>query len=298
MDNIELISKIKPYLGVNPVDSVIFSCENECFHIKIFGGNKELHETRSLSKIIISLAIGKWLEENADISLNTNVWSLLVQKQDAQKTYYKTTIKDLLIQSAGYSNSTLLMGEHTTAKKEEYLGLLLTLGQDYKPGTRFVYSNVAYYLLSVLFQSVSSINIYEYIQQTIFNDLEIYDSKWENWGDFCAGSTGLYLKPSDVHKIGLLILNNGAYKNKRVINSSYINEMKRKQIILDGYKTKNPLKPIGYGYGLWYVNTNLQYISGANGQYIIIDGKKGIVITIMSTGEIYPILSQIQKWLL
>lgn len=119
-----------------------------------------------------------------------------------------------------------------------------------------------------------------------------------DWGEFCAGSTGLYLKPSDVHKIGLLILNNGVYKGKKVISSSYINEMKRKQITLDVYRTNNPLKPIGYGYGLWYVNPNVHYISGANGQYIIVDERKGIVITIMSTGEIYPMLSQIQKWLL
>lgn len=298
MDNLELISKIKLYLGSNPVDSVIVSCENKNFYIKTFGENKELHETRSLSKIIISLAIGKWLEGNVDISLNTNIWPLLVQKQDTQKAHFETTIKDLLMQSAGYSSSTLLMGGHTTSKKEEYFRLLMTLGQDYKPGTRFVYSNASYYLLSVLFQRVSSINIYEYIRQTIFEDLEIYDSEWENWGEFCAGSTGLYLKPSDVHKVGLLILNNGVYKDKRVISSSYINEMKRKQITLDGYKTKSPLKPTGYGYGLWYIDPNIYYINGANGQYIIVNERKGIVITIMSTGEIYPLLSQIQKWLL
>lgn len=297
MDNLELISKMKLHLESNPVDSIIVSCGNECFHIKTFGENKELHETRSLSKIIISLAIGKWLEENEDISLNTNVWPYLVKKQDTT-VYHKTTIKDLLIQSAGYSNSTLLMGGHTAVKKEEYLRLLMTLEQDFLPGTRFVYSNASYYLLSVLFQRMSSISIYEYIRQTIFDDLEIYDSEWENWGEFCAGSTGLYLKPSDVHKIGLLILNNGVYKGKKVISSSYINEMKRKQITLDVYRTNNPLKPIGYGYGLWYVNPNVHYISGANGQYIIVDERKGIVITIMSTGEIYPMLSQIQKWLL
>ena len=297
MNNLELISKIKLHLESNPIDSITISCDNELFPIKICEGKKELHETRSLSKVIISLAIGKWVEENIDISLDTNVWPLIVRRQATQKAHYKTTIRDLLMQSAGYSNSTLLMEGHTTAKKEEYLNLLMTLGQDYKPGTRFVYSNASYYLLSVLFQRVSSINIYEYIKQSIFDDLEIYDSEWENWGEFCAGSTGLYLKPSDVHKIGLLILNNGVYKDKRVIKLSYINEMKKKQITLDGYKSKNPLKPTGYGYGLWYVNPNVHYISGANGQYIIVDEMKRIVITIMSTGEIYPMLYQIHKWI-
>ena len=298
MDNLDLVSKIRLYLESNPIDSIIVSCENDCFYLKNFGGDKKLHETRSLSKIIVSLAIGKWLDENVDISLNTNIWPLLVQRQDPQKAHFETTIKDLLMQSAGYSSSTLLMGGHMNEKKEEYFRLLMTLEQDYKPGTRLAYSNASYYLLSVLFQKVSSINIYEYIRQTIFEDLEIYDSEWENWGEFCAGSTGLYLKPSDVHKVGLLILNNGVYKDRRVISSSYVNEMKRKQITLDGYKTKNPLMPTGYGYGLWYVSPNMYYISGANGQYIIVDERKRIVITIMSTGEIYPILSQIQKWLL
>lgn len=95
MDNLELISKMKLHLESNPVDSIIVSCGNECFHIKTFGENKELHETRSLSKIIISLAIGKWLEENEDISLNTNVWPYLVKKQDTT-VYHKTTINDIV----------------------------------------------------------------------------------------------------------------------------------------------------------------------------------------------------------
>ena len=46
MDNLELISKMKLHLESNPVDSIIVSCGNECFHIKTFGENKELHETR------------------------------------------------------------------------------------------------------------------------------------------------------------------------------------------------------------------------------------------------------------
>ena len=295
MDNLELISRIKLQLKTVPADSVIVSCGNKCFNIKTFEDNTELHETRSLAKIVVSLAIGKWLEESMTISLNTNIWSLLVGVQDV---HYPTTIKDLLMQSAGYSNSTLLMNKYTEAKKEEYFQLMMKLKQDYQPGTRFVYSNASYYLLSVLFQKVSSINIYEYVQQKIFDVLEIFDSKWENWGEFCAGASGLYLKPKDVHKIGLLLLKDGVHEDKRVISSSYIREMKKMKIALNKCQSKNPLRPIGYGYGLWYVSQYVHYINGAGGQYIIINERKNTVITIMSSGNIYPLLEQIRDWLL
>ena len=75
----------------------------------------------------------------------------------------------------------------------------------------FAYNNVEPFILSVFFQEAFNQNLADFIDEKIFKKLNILDYKWENYGKYCPGATGLYLKHSDFHKIGQLLLNEGKY---------------------------------------------------------------------------------------
>ena len=87
----------------------------------------------------------------------------------------------------------------------------------YEVGERFAYNNVEPFILSVFFQEKFGINLSEFIKDNIFDKLDIKKYKWDNYGKYCPGCTGLFLKHSDFHKIGKLLLNDGKYNDIQVI---------------------------------------------------------------------------------
>lgn len=279
-------------LAISKIDDIIISYNDETI-IKHFSKSGRLHELRSLSKYITSLAIGIWLDE-CKLELTTNVWSLLDAKKLEMDNHYPTTIHHLLCQSAGYNDHHLLMTPYTKINQKNYLQFLEELCQDYCPGMKFVYSNASYYLLSVLFKTVTGQDFYDFINGRLYSPMGITNSKCDYWGDYCAGATGFYLSSNDLHRISCLINSQGVYEHKQIIPYWYLSKMTQKQIDIGSYKCYNPFNPVGYGYGIWYVNHHLNYVSGANGQYIVWDKSKNIVITMLSSGgNLYPLLSDV-----
>ena len=124
----------------------------------------------------------------------------------------------------------------------------------------------------------------DFINENIFKKLNIKEFKWSNFGKYCPGSTGLYLKHSDFHKIGKLLLNNGRYNNIQVIPENWINEMCLLQLETpSAFKSERVFPKIGVGYYTFISTNNYIFRDGADGQYIIINKNKNILITIMST---------------
>ena len=95
--------------------------------------------------------------------------------------------------------------------KNELLDYALNYKIPFDVGTRFAYNNVEPFVLSVFFQETFGVNLKDYINEKIFKKLNIEEFEWDNYGNYCPASTGLYLKHTDFHKIGQLLLNNGKY---------------------------------------------------------------------------------------
>lgn len=72
----------------------------------------------------------------------------------------------------------------------------------------------------------------DFINENIFKKIDILEYEWENYGEYCPGATGLYMKHIDFHKIGQLLLNNGKYNNEQIISEDWINEMCKLQLEL------------------------------------------------------------------
>lgn len=261
---------------------------------KIFYNDDNLHELRSCAKILVAMAIGiainkKFLVDGIPLSLDTKVYQSIkhvvniTNKSNIEKIK-NWTIRDLLTHTTGYESQ--MMSERYIANipKDTLLDYALNYNIPYGVGTRFAYNNVEPFIISVFFQETFKINLTQFINDNIFKKLDITEYKWENYGKYCPASTGLYMKHTDFHKIGQLLLNDGVYNDNQIVPKKWISEMCKKQLETPlAYKPERVLPKIAIGYYTFISRDGYIFRDGSNGQYIIVNKDKNILITIMST---------------
>lgn len=282
-DNVNILSKKLDSLNI---DSIFIEQNN---HIeKIIYKDEELHELRSCSKLLVAMAIGIAIEKNL-LDFDTPVYPVIknivkIENVNNLNKIKKWNIKHLLTHTTGYESQMMSERFIENVDKHDLLEYALNYDILYEPGKRFAYNNVEPFVLSVYFQENFGINLTDFIYENIFKKLNIEEYKWDNYGKYCPGATGLYMKHTDFHKIGQLIFNNGKYNNEQIIPERWINEMCKLQLETpSAYKSERVLPKIGVGYFTFISRDDFIFRDGSNGQYIILNKNKDILITIMSS---------------
>lgn len=289
INNVNILSQSLPSLNI---DSIFIEQNGKTE--KYFYKDEQLHELRSCAKLLVAMAIGIAIDKGLSIAgesldLNTKIFSTIkdivniTNKSNIEKIK-EWTIKDLLTHTTGYESQMMSERFIQDIDKNKLLDYALNYDIPYDKGIRFAYNNAEPFILSVFFQEAFNQNLTDFINENIFKKLKILDYKWENYGKYCPGATGLYLKHSDFHKIGQLLLNDGKYNNNQIISSNWIKEMcSMKLETPSAYKSKRVLPKIGIGYFTFISRDGYIFRDGSNGQYIILNKDKNLLITIMST---------------
>ena len=184
-----------------------------------------LHELRSCAKILIAFSYGIAMDEKfvckdgKPLSLQTKVFPTLktLSAVKPDKRFGEWTIKTLLTHSTGFEKMMFNESHVETLNKFKLLDVLFETPLKFEPNTHFTYSNVEPYLLSVFFQENFGMNISDFVNERIFKPLKIKKYAWENFGNYCAGATGLYLNFKDFHKLGQLLFNYGKLDGKQIV---------------------------------------------------------------------------------
>lgn len=288
-NNLSILSKTLPSINIDSV----FIEQNGNIE-KYFYKDEQLHELRSCAKLLVAIAIGITIDKGLSIAgeplnLNTKIFPTIkdivniTNKSNIEKIK-EWTIKDLLTHTTGYESQMMSERFIQDIDKDNLVDYALNYDIPYEVGVRFAYNNVEPFILSVFFQEAFNQNLTDFINENIFKKLKILDYKWENYGKYCPGATGLYLKHSDFHKIGQLLLNDGKYNNNQIISSNWIKEMcSMKLETPSAYKSERVLPKIGIGYFTFISRDGYIFRDGSNGQYIILNKDKNLLITIMST---------------
>ena len=282
-DNVNILSRNLDSLNI---DSIFIEQNN---HIeKIIYKDEELHELRSCSKLLVAMAIGIAIEKKM-LDLDTLVYPVIknivkIKNVNNLNKIKQWNIKHLLTHTTCYESQMMSEKYIENIDKDNLLDYALNYDIPYEPGNRFAYNNVEPFILSVFFQERIGINLSDFINENIFEKLNIEEYKWDNYGKYCPGATGLYMKHTDFHKLGQLLLNNGKYNNEQVIPESWIDEMCKLQLETpSAYKSERVLPKIGVGYFTFISRDDFIFRDGSNGQYIILNKNKDILITIMSS---------------
>lgn len=279
------------------IDSIIITKGGERFS-HYFTDNTE-NNIRSISKTISCLGAYKAIERGY-YSIETNI----LQFFDADKITNARNleqlkhmkIKHLLNLTIG-QNKGLMFSKDIKQLPEgtDLLYYILNYDMDYTPGSHFVYNNAATYLLCYITQSLSGMYYGDWVNETLFKYMDIHSSKWEaSPQGICLGASGLWLNNNDLHKIAIMLLNEGEYNGEQLISKDWIATMHTPHFFtadLPEYASKQSrcINKMSYGYGLWicgdgskkYPKTHY-FCDGTDGQLLIVSPKQKMAITILS----------------
>ena len=214
-----------------------------------------LHNVKSVSKFVASLAVGIALDRGLIRSINEPIFRFFPELSDL-RTPERERIQLLhaLTMSMGLkwveaipsnedNNDEVRM--HMAPDPCRYvLGLPVAApaGQD------FFYNTGALTLVSAIMRKAVGRPLDEFARETLFEPLGITDFEWTRVkGDTDAGG-GLRLRPRDMAKIGQLVLAGGRWNDRQIVSKAWIDVSMTPRLEATG--------PYFYGY-LWWLGRSL-----------------------------------------
>ena len=165
-------------------------------------------------------------------------------------------------------------GQRPFYQEKDWVKMSLAIPFEYEPNTRFVYNNVGPYLAGVLVQRRVGCNLVEYLMPRLFEPLGIWKPTWETDPQgYTFGAGGLMLNLPELHRFGLLYLQNGNWNGQQLLDKNWVLESTRKQVENGEY---------GYGYLFWGGPEGTFRADGKYCQLSIISREKNAVITIVA----------------
>jgi CubicO group peptidase (beta-lactamase class C family) len=141
------------------------------------------------------------------------------------------------------------------------------------PGEVFNYNSGISHLLSVILQKQTGMRLDSFAAKEIFAPLGIHDFYWSlNQDGAAKGYSGLYLRPRDLAKFGLLYLNNGRWEDKQLIPESWVSSSTSKQIL------RGDIPGMYYGYQWWVHEDGLIAAVGFGGQILMLIPENDLMV--------------------
>ncbi len=227
--------------------------------------------SKSFTSAAVGIAIGEGL-----LSLDERLIDVFPEElpETVQENLEKATVRDLLTMCLGQPKAFLMVEDRPYYPERNWVKLALAQPFLYEPGTKFVYNNVGPYLAGVLVQRRAGCSLVQYLMPRLFTPLGIQLPTWEVdplGNTFGAG--GLFLTLDELHKFGLLYLQNGSWQGRRLVPEGWVAESTKKQVENGGY---------GYGYLFWGGRHGSFRADGKYGQFSILIREKNAVVTVVA----------------
>lgn len=238
----------------------------------------------SASKSFTSCAVGMAVSEGL-LSLDEKLTDVFVGElpKNVGENLAKATVRDLLTMHLGQSKAALMGAQRPLYKEENWVKMVLAMPFDQEPGSQFVYNNVGPYLAGILVQRRAGCDLTEYLMPRLFGPLGIWRPTWECdplGNTFGAG--GLMLTLSELHRFGLLYLNEGMWNGQQLIPREWVKESTQQQ-----YSAP-------YAYLFWRGKFNSFRADGKYGQLSIVFPEKNAVITMTAQAfDVKPLMTLI-----
>lgn len=229
----------------------------------------------SASKSFTSAAVGIAIKEGL-LALEERLVDAFPQElpDNVSENLEKATVRDLLTMCLGQPKSFLMGEERPYYPERNWVKLALSQPFTYEPGTKFVYNNVGPYLAGILVQRRAGCDLVHYLMPRLFEPMGIQLPTWEvdPYGN-TFGAGGLFLTIDELHKFGLLYLQNGSWQGRQLVPESWVRESTKKQVENGGH---------GYGYLFWGGEHGSFRADGKYGQFSILMRDKSAVVTIVA----------------
>ncbi len=217
----------------------------------------------SIAKLFTTLAVGICIDQEL-LKLDDKLVELLeiTLKEQNDPKWNNVTVDMLLKHEAGFEQSLLDIDvdDISSYNTTNYLEYVLSHSLN-NQGKESVYTDAAYYLLSLIIEKVTNQTLYDFFLPILMIDLNFNEYAWSSCPNgHTMGGTGLYIRCEDMIKVGIMLLNNGNYNGKQIISRTWCKQMITNNYSLDEYDNG------------WYGK------SGMYGQFLGFNQEQGMVI--------------------
>ena len=241
----------------------------------------KLHMQHSATKSFVATAVGIAVAEG-QLDLDDTVVSFFTDELPSKvsSNLADMTVKHLLTMTVGQGRA--ISGAIWRPITTSWVAEFLKEPVPNKPGSTFLYSSAASYMLSAIMQKVTGERLIDYMRTRIFDPLRISDVAW----DVCPngvnpGGNGMSARTADMLKLGILHLRQGRWiDGRRVMAEEWVSAATTNQIA-NTKRLKALTSPIdGYGYHWWTRADGSYYAWGIFGQFSIVFPQYDAVLAI------------------
>lgn len=188
-----------------------------------------LHDVKSVSKSVASLAVGIAIDRGLIRSVNEPIFNFFPECADLrtpEKDRLQLVHALTMTMGLEWVEATPATGEnndesrmHRAPDPSRYV---LGLASTAPPGQEFFYNTGALTLVSAIVRKATGRPLDEFARAALFKPLGITDVEWSRVkGDTDAGG-GLRLRPRDMAKIGQLVLAGGRWNDRQIVSRDWI----------------------------------------------------------------------------
>jgi len=206
-----------------------------------------MHRMYSVSKSIVSLAIGLMIDEGK-IHLDDRVAQFFEDKVPENLHPYlaQTTIRDLLMMATPHSENSY------TRYDKDWAATFFQKKPSHPPGTIFAYDTAATVILNTIIERISGVPFLQYMRGRLLDPIGFSKEAWciktpegTSWG-----GSGVICKLRDMAKLAYVCMKKGRWGDLQLISEEYVRAATTKQI-------DNSISgDHGYGYQIWMNEDN------------------------------------------
>jgi CubicO group peptidase (beta-lactamase class C family) len=199
-----------------------------------FGAPQEPIPVMSITKPIVAMAIGRLLDTERLRSLDQSVSDFYPEwKKDERKS--RITLRHFLTHTSGLpSGEEWMQQKHSAAEirrlNEDYVSSSRDFVSVAAPGERWMYCNAGLMLLADIAGQAAGRRLDDFMHEEFFAPMGITEFQWhtDKKGNI-NGAGGLSLRAHDLAKFGVLMLDGGMWKGKRLLSQWFVTESLRDQ---------------------------------------------------------------------
>lgn len=229
------------------------------------------HMMHSLTKSVAVSGVGLALDEGR-FALDDKVVSFFDEElpQVVDEKLGAMTVRDLLTMQTGHAEE--ISGSVWRPIKTSWVAEFFKVPVVHQPGTTFVYSSAATFMLSAIVTKTTGQTLRDYMEPRFFQPLGIKGLSWDvGPGGINPGGNGLTWKTADSLKLGILYEQDGMWEGKRILSSEWVRAATTPQVS-DG----------GYGYQWWIGPDEAYYALGLFVQTSIVFPEHDAVLAVTS----------------
>lgn len=224
-----------------------------------FHQGSDLHTIQSSTKSFMSALVGIAIARGDLPGVSATLGDLLAHRQITDPKKAAITLENILLMRPGFEwqeGVSYWSPENDAIRVEltnDWVGYLLDKPLVSEQGMTFNYNSTNTQLMSEMVSTATGRSLDDYAKDVLFGPVGITDFFWKDAPEgFKDVAGGLYLKPRDLARFGLLFERDGEWDGQQIVPAEWVASSARPFVAATD--STDSESGIGYGYQWWVYN--------------------------------------------